>query len=426
MAVTDGFPSGNPGTTSYTRPATTTAAAAIDTLEYYNNSELELVAIDDFGQTVNPAYSVLVGIQTSGGKFDDAKLQEITTDNYPSYKFLEQDSVNRVYTTTASALVGATTIVFSTTVGLQRGDILRNASSNEIVRVASVTNTTDVVVVRSTGTLDAVAAKAVANGDKFIFMGSSVPIGEAGRSAFAAPAVEKYNYIQKIVTTVALNEGDEFTAKYGANKKLALQKYMDDMWKEQMRSVEFVTLFGQKATGTDATTSTVWYNAEGAINTALRGFTADISGALTVKNVIKEFGRTVPYGGGTKLVLCGSEVLAEFYSLFQTQIAVETIKSLDLNVDVLTINGTKFILKEHPLMNSDSGWSKYCVIVDTSSFKPVFPTGTNMKGKNFVGKTRFEYLYDQSNYASEKGDYVSYITFRNSNARANGAIKIVA
>ena len=414
-----GFPTGLPSTTSYSKPATTTTAAAMDTLEYYANSELELVAIDEFGQSVNPAYTVITALQTSGGKFDDAKLAEITTQNYPQFKFLEQDSVNRVYTTTATALVGATTIVLSTTVGLQRGDILRNTSSNEVVRVASVTNGTDIVVLRSTGTLNAIPAAAVGNGDVYILLGSSVPVGEAGRSAFAAPAVEKFNYIQKIVTSVSVNEGDTFTAKYGTNKKLALQNYMDNQWKEQMRSVEYVTLFGQKATSTDAVTGTTEYRAEGILNTALRGYTGDISGALTVKNIIKEFGRLVPYGGNTKLVLCGSEVLAEFYSLFSSQIAKDNIKSIDLNVDTLMINGTKFILREHPMLNSESGWAKYCVVVDPTSFKPVFPTGVSMQGKNFVGKTRFEYLADQSNYAVEKGNYVSYISFRNANARAN-------
>lgn len=427
MATTSaGFPTGLPSTTSYSKAATTTVAAAVDTLEAYNNTELELVAIDDFGQTVNPAYTVLMGIQTSGGKFDDAKLAEITSDNYPQFKFLEKDNVNRSYTLGANALVGATTLVLTSTTGLQRGDILRNTTTNEVVRVASVTNATDIVVLRSTGTLNAIAAAAMTNGETLILMGSSVSVGEAGRSSFASPASEKFNYFQKIVTSVAINEGDTFTAKYGTNKKVALQRFMDDMWKEQMRSVEYVTIFGQKATSTDATTGTAEYRAEGILNTALRGWTGDISGALTVKNIIKEFGRTVPYGGGTKLVLCGSEVLAEFYGLFSTQIARETIKSIDLNVETLMINGTKFILKEHPLMDSASGWSKYCVIVDTMSFKPVYPTGSNMNGKNFVGKTRFEYLYDQSNYASEKGDYVSYITFRNANARANWAFKIVA
>lgn len=422
-----GLPTGLPSTTPYSQPATTTSSAAIDTLEYYNNMELDLVSVDEFGQTVNPAYTVLVGIQTSGGKFDDAKLQEITTDNYPQYKFLEIDVVNRIFTLNANALVGDTSLTLVSTVGLQRGDILRNTATNEIVRVASVTNATTIVVLRSTGTNNAIAAQAMTSAQTMVLMGSSSPIGEAGRSAFYAPAVEKFNYIQKIVTTVRLNEGDMLTAKYGSNKKLALQRYMDDMWKDQMRSVEFVTLFGQKATSTDATTGTAEYRAEGIINTCLRGYTGDISGSLTVKNIIKEFGRTVTHGGSTKLVLCGSDVLAEIYALFNDgRIATETIKSIDLNVETLTINGTKFILKEHPMMNTASGWAKYCVIVDTTSFKPVYPTGSTMKGKNLIGKTRFEYLFDQSNYANEIGDYVTYITFKNSNALANGVFKIAA
>jgi len=424
-ANASGFPINLPGTTPYVQPATTSVSAAMDTLEYYNNTELDLVSVDEFGSVVNPAYTVLIGIQTSGGKFDDAKLQEITTDNWPQYKFLEIDAVNRIYTTTASALVGDTTISMVST-GLQRGDILRNTVTNEIIRVATVPNGTSITCLRSTGTNNAIAAQAMASGQTLVLMGSSVAVGESGRSSFYAPAVEKFNWIQKIVTTVTLNEGDSLTAKYGSNKKIALSRYMDDMWKEQMRSVEYVTVFGQKGTSTDAVTGTAEYRAEGIISTALRGYTADISGSLTIKNITKEFGRLVSHGGGTKLVLCGSEVLSEFYALFTSQIAVSTIKSIDLNVDTLTINGTKFILKEHPMLNTASGWAKYCVIVDTTSFKPVYPTGSSMKGKNFVGKTRFEYLYDQSNYANEKGDYVTYITFKNSNALANGVFRIAA
>ncbi len=428
MATTaSGFPTGLPATTSYSQAATSAVPAAIDSLEYYNNMELDLVSIDEFGQTVNPAYTVLVGVQTSGWKFDDAKLQEITTDNYPQFKFLEIDAVNRIFTLNADALVGDTSLTLVSTTGLQRGDILRNTTLNEIVRVASVTNGTTIVVLRSTGTNNAIAAQAMTSGQKFVLMGNSAPIGEAGRSAFYAPAVEKFNYIQKIITTVRLNEGDTLTAKYGSNKKIALQRYMDDMWKDQMRNVEYVTLFGQKATSTDATTNTAEYRAEGIISTALRGYTGDISGSLSVKNIIKEFGRTVTHGGWTKLVLCGNEVLAELYALFNDgRIATETIKSIDLNVETLTINGTKFILKEHPMMNTTSGWGKYCVIVDTTSFKPVYPTGSNMKGKSLVGKTRFEYLFDQSNYSNEVGDYVTYITFKNSNALANGVFRIAA
>ncbi len=67
MATTaSGFPTGLPATTSYSQAATSAVPAAIDSLEYYNNMELDLVSIDEFGQTVNPAYTVLVGVQTSG------------------------------------------------------------------------------------------------------------------------------------------------------------------------------------------------------------------------------------------------------------------------------------------------------------------------------------------------------------------------
>lgn len=99
-----------------------------------------------------------MGIQTSGAKFDDAKLAEITTDNYPIFKFLEKDNVNRVYTSNSTVNSAATTVVLTSTVGLQRGDILRDTATNEIIRVASVTNSTDIVVLRSTGTLNAIAA----------------------------------------------------------------------------------------------------------------------------------------------------------------------------------------------------------------------------------------------------------------------------
>lgn len=425
MAQTAGYPSGATSTSAYSAPATGTLAAGIDTLELYDNSEVSLINVSATGTAVNKFMTTLLAIQeqSAGGKYSDAKLADMVSNNYPEIRFKEIDDVATVYTGDVTGYAsGATTIGVVSTAGLQRGDILRVVATNENVRVASVTNSTTLVVVRGVGTI---AAAAIAANAVMIFVGNSIAVGEAGRSAFMSPAQDKTNYIQKFVTSVATNEADTYTAKVGGNKKASNDLLMKTKYIEHLNFLERSAVFGQKYTGTDATSSTPYYNFEGALHTALRGWTGDLSGSVTAQTLSLELGRTMIYGEGTKIGLCGTKVLPKLHSVFETRIQTETIESVNLKITTLELNSGKIVLVTHPYMDSNSGYDGHIIMIDPSSFTTVYPSAVLLDGSSVTGKTRFEYLKDQSNYASQKGDYVTMFGFKNANANANGVFKIV-
>jgi hypothetical protein len=182
-ATAAGYVSGNPATTATSPVAQGTAAAAAASLSVYNNNEIDLIEVGIGGAGVNSMFATLLTLQKqlSGGTYDDAGIEETVITNYPSIQFKEIDSILRNLSLGADALIGATTLTLASTVGLQEGDVLRNATTGELVRINSVTDGTDLVVSRAFGTI---AAAAMTSGQAMIFVYSSVAAGVASRTAF--------------------------------------------------------------------------------------------------------------------------------------------------------------------------------------------------------------------------------------------------
>jgi hypothetical protein len=405
--------------TSYTPPATVSDSVAVDSLEYYNNAEIEITRVSPDGEAIAKIMTTIlaIGKQLAGGQYDDLGVGEMTTSNYPEFKFLEEDVPNRVYSVTGAGVAdGVTTAVpLVSASGIQRGDLLRISSTSEIIRVSAVAGNT-LTVVRSTGTLNAISAQAIPANATLILIGNATSEGEAGRVSFATPAVEKANYIQKIATSVELIDGDLFSSKYGSNKGQVIKDLMNKKLIEQFKSIEMVALLGQKATGTDSSTNKKWYTAEGLLNTALRGHVGDISGGLTVSSLAEAFGATLPYGSSTKIVFCGTKAMAPIAALFHGSIHRDNIEGVNLKFSYIEVNGGKFILTTHPMMNANAGLDKIAIVCDPTTFKPVYPTGVGMEGEKLVGKTQFHILDNLSNYATKKGEWIAYLGFKNANA----------
>lgn len=412
MASTNGYPSGAVST-SYTAPAATTDTLAMDSLEYYNQQEMDITGVSPDGTAISKIMTTLMvlGKTLSGGEFDDAGLQEMMTVNFPEYKFLEQDLMNRVYSLNAVANGVITTLVLASgnTNALQRGDLLRLTATSEIVRIASITNLTTFEVVRGVSTFNAQAGQAIGAAAVAVLIGNSMSAGEAGRNPISTAAVERSNFIQKIATPFKVTDADVFSGKYGSDKKVAMQQFIKNHFLEHVKQIELIALLGQKATGTDATTGEKWWNTEGLLNTLLRGFAGDISGSLTIETISNEFGKTLLYGGNTKIVFCGTSVLAKIRSLFTGFINVSTIDSVNLRISTLELNGGTFILTTHPYMTSDNGLDKIAIVCDPTMFKPVYPTGVDGDGVKKIGKSTMYKVDNKSNYAVKWAEWVIYL-----------------
>lgn len=120
-ASTAGYPSGLPSTTATNPVVQGTAAAGAASLAVYNNQEVDVSYIGQGAFGVNSFLATLLplGAQLSGGKFEDAGLQERISTNYPEIRFKEIDDVARTYVTNATALIGDTTLTLVSTTGLQ-------------------------------------------------------------------------------------------------------------------------------------------------------------------------------------------------------------------------------------------------------------------------------------------------------------------
>jgi hypothetical protein len=286
------------------------------------------------------------------------------------------------------------------------------------MRINTVASGTSITVSRAFGTL---AAVAVANTQNMIFVFNATAIGQASRTALAAVAQDKTNYFQKFVETVQVSDEDKMSNKV-TNK--FLEELQIERMKKHGRDLEYAAIFGQKRTTTDASSRNVTAT-EGALQTALRGWTGDISGALNATNIEREFSRPFAYGSGTKIGLCGRNARASIRALFETRVNVQDLETVNLKLSYIDMNGGRLFLIDHPFMDTDSGYAGHILIVDPSQFQAVYPSGKNLDGSKLTGKTKFVMNQADSTFALEKGDWVTYLGFENKNANAHGLFKIV-
>ena len=108
-----------------------------------------------------------------------------------------------VNVTSAAALVGATTLVLSSTVGMTAGMVMFNPRTRENVRVASITNGTDAVVSRAFGR---VAAAAVNAADVWIQIGTAYEEGSNRPTARRLTTTYVLNYTQIFRNAWALTD----------------------------------------------------------------------------------------------------------------------------------------------------------------------------------------------------------------------------
>lgn len=414
-----------PLTTTQAAPASTTLDAEYASLAAYDNSEVELYDIAKGG---TPFYSTLtnLGRQLNDGDYENIGLNEsnvLMSNNFPTYTFLEQDEKQEYYTAgVGGALIGDTTIVLISTAGIIAGDIIQNVTTNEQMRVTAVTNATNIVVTRGFGT---VAAAAVANGAVFRLISNSIAAGVAGNGTSGEVAVSKTNYFQKITTTISTTDFENMTPKFGGSKADQIKRTMKRKVIEQATKLEKALLFGQAKAVTGGVA-----HMGGMLDAASLGWTDDISGALTRLTFEQALSNPLRYtkaGRAKKIAFVGTEVMSAISNLFYAaQVRTENIQRLDLTVQNISINNGEIMFVQHPFMDSSSGYSKYALVVDPSYVRMVYPTGVDLNGRTFDGKTKFYYLADQSNYSVQKGDWVTYATLEVANSNAHGLIKIVA
>lgn len=252
-----------PATSAVVLAAQGTAAAAAASLAVYDNSDISIIEVGFAAAGQNSFLGTLLplGNQLAGGKIEDAGLVEEMSPNFPEIRFKEEDDILRNFTMGASALIGDLTLTLNSSVGMQEGDILRNATTGELVRINTVPTATTVTVTRAFGT---VAAVAMASAQSMIFLYNATAIGVSSRAAFGSVVQDKLNYFQKFVETVEINDQDMMSNK-------VTMKFVDRRMQERLikhgRDIETAAMLGQKRTSVDSIGRAV-HSTEGAIQTS--------------------------------------------------------------------------------------------------------------------------------------------------------------
>lgn len=347
------------------------------------------------------------------------------------YAFKEYGEFTSFFTANAIHNTVVTTITLVSTVGIVPGAILQNIVTNEQVRVTTVTNATDLVVIRGYGTT---AAGAWAAAQGVVLVSVSTAYGAVGAVSLEKSATPRTNYFQKITTTIIRTDMDNFLQNELSNLQWENAGNTRDIWVndkmlEHAKQIEKALLLSQKFW--DAGTSTG--SPEGVIELAKRnsGGVSNISGGPTLVAFVAAIKSLFKAGDPqTRYVLYGEDcasVLAAMVSTFQTEKAdIMPIDGVDLRFTQLTLVGGQVLrFMQHPYMETQSGYGGYAVALDPKELKIVWSEGQTVMGEPLKGTTRITRVDNLSNYSNEQFDIVSYFSLHGANKEAHRLIRLV-
>ena len=427
MAVTAGYPSGAEST-GVAAPVTVAQSAELASLALYDNSEIDIVDIS-YASNTQPFLKTLVAIGKliGGNSPDTLGLTEMVSNNYPEFKYMEQDEEQKVFALTVAANTVVTTLTLASTAGLIPGYVLRNTTTSEVIRILTIASATTITVVRGVGTI---AGAAIGTSDTLYLIGMAAGVGTFAPTALGSAAATKSNYFQKFTTSVVVNDKDMLQPKVGFDTRGSFDRLMAKKANEHGKQCELAALLGEKSTGVDAAGNEV-NTMEGLVPAARLGWTSDISSSLTRKILDNTLSTPMYYKGASnmpKILMCGTNVRATISDLFyKDQVRSETLEgdSIKLRVDKLSVQGGEYILVTSPYMNKDTGLAGHAIALDPAYVKMVYAKGTGLQGNAFDSKTKFNFLASESNYAIQKGDYVTQFTMQYANRNSMAFIKVV-
>jgi len=401
--------------------ANTTQATSIASYEEYDNSELEVISIAR-GRTPFLHTLINLGRGLSWGDYKTMGVNEMISQNFPEFKWRERDEFKDTFVVSTQSLLASTLLKVASTVGLYKGLLLRNTTTNEQFRITAIVNATDLTVQRGVGT---VAAADMEVDDEVIVLSSAATKWESGLDSFFVANQDRSNYFQKFLTTASVDDFDVLSNKINGWEDIVTEKTI-----QHSLEMEKAVLFGQKKSSADPVTWKAFYTMEGVLENAKRGWTNDISAALTNLTLEEALQSPLKYtkdGSYKKIVLCGSKVRSTISALFETRLRVTQIKDVDLTFESLKINQWEFIFVEHPMLDESSGYEKTMFVLDPSFLKVVYPTGNNpIDNAWFNGKTRFIINQSTKTFSHIEFSLVTYMSMMNSNSNSCAAIKIVA
>lgn len=273
----------------------------------------------------------------------------------------------------------ATTFTVDSTATALAGDLFRNQTTGEIVRVTSVASSTSIVVTRGVGQ---VAAASIADDANFYFVGNAFEQGSNKPSARVIKQARIMNFTQIhrngwiVARTLAAVKN-----VLGLNE---LSDNMEDAAHFHGQSIETMMIFGQKSEGfvggqyittSDGIIERVRRDTS---NTTTAGSTTNYTQLEAMLNPVFDTVASGQSNGKGRLLLCGGHAITVLNNIGrksgQYQI-VDGQTEFGLQFSSFKTSRGMFSMIEHPLLNTNDDWKKMAIAIDTSVIRLLPLTG---------------------------------------------------
>jgi len=323
---------------------------------------------------LEPNVSPLVSLSNAMGS--------VSSDN-PKAEWLEDESLPRITTLSASALASATT--FNVTADIFRvGDVVRFSGLGwGFLVTATATGT-------ASGTIIGTQTSAAAAAELYLVSNANQEGGTL-REIKILQLVTQFNYCEIVRTPFGVTTTELGTLHYGGDERARLSKKFG---MEHARSIEQIAFFGLR--GINGTTRT----AGGLLSYIASNVTAD-TGGLTVGDWETFLQKAFRYGSDTKVAYCSPAVIAAIEGFARNNLRVSNDTASTYGVKMSTyISGQGEVhLVKHKDWYDSTIYNGYCFLVDMDAIR--------LRPLRNVGGTRLLKDRQAPDYDGVKDEYRS-------------------
>jgi hypothetical protein len=306
-----------------------------------------------------------------------AKLRKKVTKN-PKFSWFEDvygeyiDAVNytTAYATTATSITVDNATYFSV------GDVVKNAVTAEVMRVASV-GTTSIELTRGVGST---AAAAISNNDPLWIIGSAAYEGEDSEEMNSTNASEVYNYAQIFRTPFEVTETENNTDLY-TGRDLSTQQAKKAI--EHAQKLERSFFFGELGINTGGTHPLRYTKG---LQSFITTNVTDAGGTLTEAEFETFLRSAFRYGSKTKYFFCSRLIVSLISAWAQGKLITKSGES-SYGIALTEYVSPQGVVKIIPhdmlegtggLQTGYSGWG-FLLDLEKLSYRPLQNRDTRMK-----------------------------------------------
>lgn len=318
----------------------------------------------------------------------------------------------------------ATAFVVVSSANIVPGQTFQNTRTLEIVRVVTVTDGTNIVVTRGFGTT---AAAAINQSDYFPCVGSAYEEASDRPNSSIILPTRVTNYTQIFRNSWAISDSLRATMVIAGEGNVAESK--QDCALFHSSDMEKALLFGQKFTGTangrpirqmDGLINSISTFAAGNISTM--GATTTYTQLETALDPVFTF-QSDPKMSNDRWLFCGGAALRVINNIGRINGQYEIIDgqtSFGFQFKSFKIARGTFHIVEHPLLNTNTSFSKMAVAVDFSSMSLAYLAGRKTKSEEYGQEG--ENVRTPTGQDSVGGSLTTELTAEIMNPYANGVL----